>query len=255
MSVSCTTKLANRVAKLGGGLCVGLDPRPTGSSIAPTRDFIRQVIEETLPYAAAYKPNSAYFECLGIDGWKLLEEIRQLVPDDVALIYDAKRSDIGETQKYYTKAAFNVLGADSITLNPFLGYDSIEPFLENSGKLLYLLAVTSNAGAADIELQSLANGAPVYSLVGEMAKRAAGSPAEVGFVVGLTNAASGVLEQLPDCPLLVPGLGAQGGEAAAMRGTGRQAPTVINVSRGILYAEPELSFAAKAEKWLNLIRG
>lgn len=255
MPPTCTEKLHARIAKLGGGLCVGLDPRPGTQTVSQTRDFLKQVITETLPYAAAYKPNSAYFECLGVEGWKLLEDLRSLIPQDVALIYDAKRSDIGETQKYYAKAAFDILQADAITLNPFLGYDSIEPFLENEGKLLYLLAVTSNPGAADIEMQPLAAGRMVYELVGDMARRAAGSPAEVGFVVGLTNAAADVLQALPDAPLLVPGLGAQGGEAASMRNTGRTAPTVINVSRGILYAEPELSFAAKAEKWLNLIRG
>jgi orotidine-5'-phosphate decarboxylase len=255
MSISCTEKLQARISLLGGGLCVGLDPRPSGQTIAQTRDFLKQVITETLPYAAAFKPNSAYFECLGQDGWKLLEEVRTLVPAEIPLIYDAKRSDIGETQKYYAKAAFEILQADAITLNPFLGYDSIEPFLENSGKLLYLLAVTSNPGSADVEMQTLASGRRVYELIGDMARRSLGSPAEVGFVVGLTNAASGVLDALPDAPLLVPGLGAQGGEAAAMRGTARQAPVVINVSRGILYAEPELSYAAKAEKWLNLIRG
>ncbi len=259
MPDSCTSKLLKRINQLGGGLCVGLDPRPDGGSIAETEQFLTRVIQETLPYAAAFKPNSAYFECLGADGWRLLEKIRSLVPDDIALIYDAKRSDIGETQKYYAKAAFQVLGADAITLNPFLGYDSIEPFLENSGKMLYLLAVTSNPGAADIEMQTLAGPEPrkVYELVGDMARKAkaAGSPADVGFVVGLTNAASGVLDSLPDHALLVPGLGAQGGEAANLRNTGRSAPAVINVSRGILYAQPELSFAEKAAHWLAMIRG
>ena len=246
-------KLNNRIAQVGGGLCVGLDPRPDliqGS----TKDFLLRVIEETVPYAAAYKPNSAYFEASGSAGFKLLEEIRAAIPAEIPVVLDAKRSDIGETQKYYAQMAFDAVGADAITLNPFLGYDSIEPFLGYAGKGLYLLAVTSNKGASDIETQLLADGSPVYSKVLEMATRAAGSPAEVGFVIGLTNAAGDVLARVPDCPLLVPGLGAQGGEVSQLVGQKRHAPILVNVSRGILFAESEKSFAQKAQEYLAMLR-
>ncbi len=248
-----SAKLNQRIAQIGGGLCVGLDPRPdliTGN----TKDFLLQVIEETAPYAAAFKPNSAYFEAQGSAGFKLLEEICAAIPRDIPIVLDAKRSDIGETQQYYAKMAFEVMGADAITLNPFLGYDSIEPFLGFAGKGLYLLAVTSNQGAQDVELQLLANGQPVYTKVLEMAARAAGSPAEIGFVVGLTNAAEEVLARVPDVPLLVPGLGAQGGEISALAGQNRRAPVLINASRGILFAEPHRSFAEKAEAFLAQLR-
>lgn len=230
-----TEKLNLRIAATRSCLCVGLDPRPELHPGGELKSFLQRVITETLPFAACYKPNAAYFESMGSAGVRLLEEVRGMIPEDVPLLLDAKRSDIGETQKYYAKAAFDALGADAITLNPFLGYDSIEPFLDRAGKGLYLLAVTSNAGAADIELQRLADGRPVYALVQDIARRAAGSPAEVGYVLGLTNAATDVLSQIDDRPLLIPGLGAQGGELTALSGTGRKAPPLINVSRGILY--------------------
>jgi orotidine-5'-phosphate decarboxylase len=244
-------KLSQRIKTIGGGLCVGLDPRPdliTGS----TKDFLLRVIEETAPFAAAFKPNSAYFEAGGSAGFKLLEEICAVIPREIPIVLDAKRSDIGETQKYYAQMAFEVMGADAITLNPFLGFDSIEPFLSYTGKGLYLLAVTSNAGAKDIETQLLANGEPVYTKVLEMASRANSS--DVGFVVGLTNAASEVLARVPDAPLLVPGLGAQGGEISSLMGQPRQAPILVNVSRGILFAEPEKSFASKAQAYLEQLK-
>jgi orotidine-5'-phosphate decarboxylase len=248
-----SAKLSARIAHTGGGLCVGLDPRPDliqGS----TKDFLLRVIEETAPYAAAFKPNSAYFEAQGSAGFKLLEDICAAIPRDIPIVLDAKRSDIGETQQYYAKMAFEVMGADAITLNPFLGYDSIEPFLGYAEKGLYLLAVTSNPGAQDLEMQLLANGEPVYTKVLEMAARAQGSAAEVGFVVGLTNAAQAVLSRVPDVPLLVPGLGAQGGEISALAGQQRRAPVLINASRGILFAEPQRSFAEKAEAFLQQLR-
>ena len=145
---------------------------------------------------------------------------------------------------------------DAVTLNPFMGYDILEPFLDRPGKAVYLLAVTTNPGSVDVEQQVLANGRKVYQLVGDMVTRsiAENSATEVGMVVGLTNANSQILTDLPDAPLLVPGLGAQGGDLSALTGGARVAPPTINVSRGILYKDPELSFAEKAEKWAKLIR-
>jgi orotidine-5'-phosphate decarboxylase len=241
-------KLRARIASAKSHLCVGLDPRPTPGG-EPVRDFCLRIIAETAPHAACFKPNSAYFEAMGSRGIATLEEVIAAVPKDIPVILDAKRSDIGETQQYYARAAFDALGADAITLNPFLGFDSLEPFLACEGRGLYLLAVTSNKGAADIEKQTLADGRRVFELVGDMARRAAGAPADVGFVVGLTNADPDILPALPDAPLLIPGLGAQGGDLAALRGSGRLAPPVINVSRGILYPPDHASPAAAAASW------
>ncbi len=247
-------KLQQRIRQVGTGLCIGLDPREDLTQPA-AKDWLRRVIGETLPFAACYKPNSAYFEAAGSAGWRLMEELRGAIPEEVPILIDAKRSDIGETQKYYATAVFGSLGADAVTLNPFLGFDSIEPFLGWSGKGLYLLAITSNPGAADVEMQMLANGRQVFELVLDMAVRAADSAADVGFVVGLTNAATHILDRIPDAPLLIPGLGAQGGEVSALAGQNRQAPILVNVSRGILYAEPEKSFAEKAAHYAQVLRG
>ena len=251
-----TEKLAARIAATRSALCVGLDPRPQTENMTQLADWLRKVVEETAPYAAAYKPNIAYFEAMGLPGLKMLEELLPDMPKDIPVILDAKRGDIGETQKYYAQAYFDRMDVDAVTLNPFMGYDILEPFLDRPGKAVYLLAVTTNPGSVDVEQQVLANGRKVYQLVGDMVTRsiAENSATEVGMVVGLTNANSQILTDLPDAPLLVPGLGAQGGDLSALTGGTRVAPPTINVSRGILYKDPELSFAEKAEKWAALIR-
>lgn len=249
-------KLGAAIARTGSALCVGLDPRPQSGNVNELGAWLRRVVEETAPFAAAYKPNIAYFEAMGLPGLHLLEDLLEEMPGETPVILDAKRGDIGETQKYYATAYFDRWGVDAVTLNPFMGYDSLEPFLDYPGKGVYLLAVTSNPGSADIERRPLADGRPVYSLVGEMVLRARceGRATDVGMVVGLTNADGGPLDTLPDAPLLIPGFGAQGGDLQALTGAKRQAPSVVNVSRGILYREPELSFAAKAERYAAEIR-
>jgi orotidine-5'-phosphate decarboxylase len=238
-------KLTARIAATGSNLCVGLDVRADDAS-ATTRDWILQVIDETAPFAAAFKPNAAYFEALGWQGAKLLEDICQAIPSDIPIVLDVKRGDIGETQSYYAKACFDHIGADAVTLNPFMGRDTIEPFLAYADKGLYLLAVTSNPGAADIELQRVAGtDRHIFEIVADMTQ----ASDQVGLVLGLTNAAADTLARIPDVPLLIPGLGAQGGDLDALRASPRHAPQLINVSRGLLYAEPHLSFAEKAAAW------
>lgn len=247
-------RLQQRIDKSGSRLCVGLDPRPGDGGAAAARDFLTRVIEETSLWAAAFKPNMAYFEAMGIEGIRLLEDLLSKMPEDVPVILDAKRSDIGETQKYYAQGYFAGWNVDAVTLNPFLGYDSIEPFLDWEGKGIYLLAVTSNAGSADFQRQTLADGRSVFELVTALGDRAAseGRKTDVGYVVGLTNA-SGVLAKIPDAPLLVPGLGAQGGDLDSLAAAKRTAPDVINVSRGILYAGDDLGFGARARIWAEKI--
>jgi orotidine-5'-phosphate decarboxylase len=253
--VRFTELLRRRVEAVDSRLCVGLDPRPGDGGVREAGRFLREVIGQTAPFAAAFKPNMAYFEAMGPDGVRLLGDLLGEIPDGVPVILDAKRSDIGETQKYYASGYFANWKVDAVTLNPFLGYDSLEPFLDWDGKGVYLLAVTSNAGSADFQRQRLADGRAVYELVVGLGRRAAaeGRLTDVGFVVGLTNAAD-VVAGMPDMPLLVPGLGAQGGDLAVLAAAGRTAPDVINVSRGILYAGDDLSYAARAEAWAGRIR-
>ena len=242
-------KLQHRIEATGSGLCVGLDPRPEkhGDKLA---DFLHQVIDETAEFAAAFKPNMAYFEALGSAGVKLLEdEVLARIPKEVPVILDAKRGDIGSTQEYYAKGYFETWDVDAVTLNPYMGFETIEPFLGYEDKGLYLLGVTSNAGSAEIQRQTLADGREVFEIVNAMTER---SPM-IGLVLGLTSAAGSVLEKIHDVPLLIPGLGAQGGDLEALKGQNRTAPSVVNVSRGILYNEPEKSFAEKAQSYANRI--
>jgi len=241
-------KLNARIAATGSNLCVGLDVRAADASEA-TKRWIIDVIEQTAPHAAAFKPNAAYFEALGWQGVKMLEEIMAAIPADIPTVLDVKRGDIGETQGYYAKACFDVLKADSVTLNPYMGRDTLEPFLKYADKGIYLLGVTSNPGAKDIELQKSGE-RHIYELVADMTK----SSAQAGLVVGLTNAAPDVLSHIPDVPLLIPGLGAQGGDLAALRGSGRKAPLLINVSRGILYQDEDKPFSERSRLWKERIQ-
>jgi orotidine 5'-phosphate decarboxylase subfamily 2 len=241
-----TEKLSARIAATGSNLCVGLDVR-ADHALEATKRWIIRVIEETAPFAAAFKPNAAYFEALGWRGVRLLSQVLKHVPKDIPIVFDVKRGDIGETQGYYAKACFDEFHVDAVTLNPFMGADTIEPFLKYKDKGLYLLAVTSNKGAQDIELRQTGD-KQVFEIVAEMTT----ASDQTGLVVGLTNA-SDVLPKIPDVPLLIPGLGAQGGDLAALKGSGRKAPLLVNVSRGVLYQEDDKAFAQRAQEWRDKI--
>ncbi len=231
-------KLNTRTAAVGN-LCIGLDPRVENhhNRLSEVEDYLNRLIEETAPHAAAFKPNSAYFESLGSEGFALLERIVARIPSEIPIVLDVKRSDIGETQRRYAIACFEHLRADAVTLNPFMGYDSIEPFLDYpGGKGLYLLALTSNSGSNDFQRLTV-DDQPLYQRVASFAERAASQNrnSSVGLVLGLTNAGPEVLQRVPDIPLLIPGLGAQGGDLTSLANSGRQAPNLVNVSRGIIY--------------------
>ena len=247
-------RLQARIESTGSRLCVGIDPRPGDDGVGAVPEFLKRLVDETWERAAAFKPNMAYFEAMGLRGIEMLGELLDDMPKEVPIILDAKRSDIGETQKYYAHSYFAHWKVDAVTLNPFLGYDSIEPFLGWEGKGVYLLAVTSNPGSSDFQRQSLADGRSVFELVTALGARSAqeGNATDVGYVVGLTNAA-GVLAKIPDAPLLVPGLGAQGGDLASLAAAARSAPDVINVSRGISYAGDDRSFGERASEWADRI--
>tara|TARA_R110000850_G_scaffold62777_6_gene142498 strand:- start:1544 stop:2329 length:786 start_codon:yes stop_codon:yes gene_type:complete len=250
--------LRQRIAETGSALCVGLDPRPDRhDSVEAIESFCEQVIAETAEFAAVFKPNIAYFEALGVAGYAMIERlIGKMKATGVPIVLDAKRGDIGTTQEHYAKGYFENWDVDAVTLSPYMGFDSVEPFLQYPGKGVYLLGVTSNAGAADLETHDLASGRKVFELVGDMAGRAADFPAgegSIGLVLGLTNASEEVLARMPDVPLLIPGLGAQGGDLDALSGADRSAPSVINVSRGILYADEHLSFTEKAKDYADRI--
>jgi len=239
-------RLKLRIQKVGAPLCVGLDPRPErlDGGLSQVEPHLKRVIEETAELAAAFKPNLAYFEAMGLDGLSMLERVIDFIPDEVPIVLDAKRSDIGETQKYYAKAYFDHYKVDSVTLNPFMGFDSIEPFLEYEGKGVYLLALTSNAGSSDL-MRKVVDGRPMYLHVADFAERAKGYPTDVGFVMGLTNLGADEVSAFPDYPLLIPGLGAQGGDLTALTaGDKRSAPNLVNASRSVLFPESGSSYDA-----------
>ncbi|MEM9081255.1 MAG: orotidine-5'-phosphate decarboxylase [Verrucomicrobiota bacterium] len=248
--MSFLKKLTSRTQSVGN-LCIGLDPRPENHhhSIPETEAFLANLIEQTTPHAAAFKPNCAYFEALGSQGFALLERTVARIPADIPIVIDAKRSDIGETQRRYAIACYEHLRADAVTLNPFMGYDSLEPFLDYPGqKGIYLLALTSNPGSADLQRLTAAD-QTLFQRVGQFCTRASQEKktTTAGLVVGLTNADPDILDRIPDVPLLIPGLGAQGGDLSALSGGTRTAPPLINVSRGILYPkdnQPPATLAA-----------
>lgn len=242
-------KLKARIRSVGSGLCVGLDPRPErmDGDLRKVEQHLQSVITETHDLVAAFKPNLAYFEAMGLDGLQMLERILQEIPKEVPVVLDAKRSDIGETQKYYAKAYFQNYGVDAVTLNPFMGLDTLQPFLEYEGKAVYLLALTSNAGSTDFMRKNV-EGRPLYLHVADLAERGKDQPADIGFVMGLTNLGPSEVAAFPDYPLLIPGLGAQGGDLSALQaGSPRTAPNLINASRAVLFPEGKTSREAALE--------
>ena len=247
----------------GRHLCVGLDPvlERLPASIAPGGDaaervvaFGRAVVEATAGVAAAYKPNSAFYEALGDGGFRALREtvaaIRELAPEAVVLL-DAKRADIGSTNAGYATAAFEELGADAITVHPYLGGEALAPFLERAEKLVFVLARTSNPGAG--EFQDLqADGLPLYRHVARAVARDWNANGNCGLVVGATypEEMRAIREDVPPAmPFLIPGIGAQGGDLDAVVAAHRDAGSnayLIAASRSVIYASSGADFAEAA---------
>jgi orotidine-5'-phosphate decarboxylase len=269
-------RLAARIANVGTTLCLGVDPDPEALPAGFTRDvagverFAELLLEAAMPRAAAVKFNLAFYEAFGSAGIAALERLRGRVPMDIPFIADAKRADIASTGARQAAAIFDALGADAVTLNPYLGRDALEPFLAHTDRFAYVLCRTSNAAAA--EFQGLdVDGQPLFLAV---ARRVAGwsqDGAPVGLVVGAT--APGELAEVraaaPALPFLVPGLGAQGGDADAVLAAGpvttgsaagtRGGALLVNVSRGIASAalaqgDPGAAVAAAAEHWAEVLR-
>ena len=249
-------------------LCVGLDPDlsrlPAGVSrdAAGLYDFCARIVEATADVAMAFKPQIAYFAAAGAEREleKLMAHLRAVAPN-VPVILDAKRGDIGSTAEQYAKEAFVRYGADAVTLSPFMGFDSVQPYLQYEGKGAFLLCRTSNPGGSDLQAQRLAtvDGQPtVYEHIAQRSQTTWNTNGQLGLVVGATypQEIERVRELAPTLPLLIPGVGAQGGDAVATvkagwRGTAQQttAPIIVNSSRAILYASagPDWAEAARAE--------
>ncbi len=250
-------RLAARSAATGTVLCVGVDPEadalPEGfpHTLAGVERFARLIVEASLPFAAAIKPNLAFFEAYAAEGIAALERLRALVPPEVPFVADAKRGDIGSTAARQAVALLDVLGADAVTVSPYLGEEAIAPLLERSDRFAYVLCRTSNPGAGEVQALQVAPddaaGWPAEPLYARVARRAAswGPGATVGLVVGATAPAemAAIRALVPGISFLVPGVGAQGGEIAPVlatgpattppAGPGRGGGLLVNVSRGI----------------------
>jgi orotidine-5'-phosphate decarboxylase len=221
-------------------LCVGLDPEPEripGGAAGAAR-FCLDVVRRTADYAVAYKPNSAFWEQYGPDGWKALLEVRQEAPADIPFLFDAKRADVGHSSAAYARAAFDALGMDAMTVHAYHGADSLAEFTAHVDRGVYVVCRTSNPGAADLQHLE-AGGKPLYLQVAALAQRvnAAGN---VGLVAGTTAPEQvAELRAASTLPFLLPGIGAQGGDLeASLRAAwnGDPAACLVNASRSVLYA-------------------
>lgn len=256
-SESFFDRLVQRVREVDSLLCVGLDPHPqllAEPSAAAARQFCQRLIDQTAEYVCAFKPNSAFFELYGGPGWAALGELIAAVPKGIPVILDAKRGDIASTARAYVRAIFETLGADAVTLSPYLGADAIEPFLEDPRHGAFLLCKTSNPGADDLQ-QHPGKADPLYMRVARLAAEW-NRRGNLGLVVGATDpeALANARRVAPDLWILAPGVGAQGGELEQAIGAGIRADglgLVIPVSRAISAAK---SPASKAMRLRDTVR-
>jgi orotidine-5'-phosphate decarboxylase len=263
-------KLVNISRKNNSLLCVGLDtdiekiPRSLLKNSDPIFSFNQKIIGSTCDLVCAYKPNIAFYEAHGSKGWEALKKTCEAIPKEIPIIVDAKRGDIGNTAQMYAKAIFEDLGADAVTVNPYMGEDAVSPFLEHEDKCAFILCLTSNKGAQDFQLLSI-DGKPLYQLVAEKTL-SWNKKGNCGLVAGATypeqlRKIRGIAQALP---ILIPGIGAQAGEfeSTVKFGTDEKGErAIINSSRGIIYAsqKDDLAEAARGEAFklrdkINLYR-
>ena len=250
-------ELVEQIKSKQSFLCVGLDtdiekiPAHLQSRPNGVVEFNKQIIDATKDYCVSYKINTAFYEAMGARGWDAMEETCEYIPSTHLKIADAKRADIGNTSNYYAKAFFEKLKFDAVTVAPYMGEDSIRPFLEYQNKWTIVLGLTSNKGAFDFEMLKLKNENESY-LYEQVLHTVSnwGNPNNLMFVVGATRAEelSNIRKIIPDNFLLVPGVGAQGGSLAdvAKYGMNKDCGLLVNASRAILYAGSEMDFAEKA---------
>jgi len=251
-------QLFNLIKQKQSFLCVGLDtdvakiPSFLLHEKDPVFSFNKAIIDATLPYSVAYKPNLAFYEALGTQGWESLQKtvdyIRSL-KQPVFLIADAKRGDIGNTSAMYAKTFFETMDFDAVTLSPYMGFDTVSPFLKYRDKWVILLALTSNSSAKDFQYFENSAGKKLFEEVLETSQKWAGKD-QIMYVVGATKAEAlaDIRKIAPDNFLLVPGVGAQGGslQEVAKYGLNKHCGLLINSSRGIIYTSDKADFAEAA---------
>lgn len=256
-------KLVNAARKNKSLLCVGLDPDPERMpDKTGVFEFNKAIIDATADLVCAYKPNIAFYEALGNEGLDALKQTVKYIPDDIPVIGDAKRGDIGNTAKAYARAIFDYFNFDATTVNPYLGFDSIEPFIQYQDKGVFILCRTSNAGASDFQSLRCQTEEHSYRPLFEIVALKASQwniHGNIGLVVGATcpEELKLIRNSYPDMPLLIPGIGAQGGDLAAAVRYGVNAKgegAIINSSRGIIYASSGKDFAQAARQAARSLR-
>lgn len=250
-------ELVQRIFDSGSYLCVGLDsdisriPKHLLSQPDPVFTFNKHIIDATKEHCVAYKINTAFYESMGLRGWETLMRTVEYIPDTHFRIADAKRGDIGNTSDHYARTFFDAYPFDAVTVAPYMGQDSVSPFLAHKGKWTILLGLTSNPGSSDFQLLQNAKGEALYEHVLRKAAAWAG-PDQLMFVVGATQQAhmAHVRSLVPDHFFLVPGVGAQGGdlEEISRQGFNAEVGLLVNVSRGILFASQGEDFPEAAMK-------
>ncbi len=257
------SELAAQIFEKKTYLCVGLDtdltkiPKHLLSEPDPVFAFNKAIIDATLDYCVSYKINTAFYEALGVKGWESMEKTVRYIPSTHFKIADAKRGDIGNTSDQYARAFFETLPFDAVTVAPYMGEDSVKPFLQHQGKWAIVLGLTSNKGAADFELkplqsQNMEEGAVSELLYERVLKTVSGwgSSGNLMFVVGATQAEAfvNIRSIIPDHFLLVPGVGAQGGSLKEIseKALNKECGLLVNASRAILYASSGADFATVA---------
>ena len=246
--------LINQIREKKTYLCVGLDtdiakmpPHLKGRPDA-VFEFNKAIIDATKDYCVSYKINTAFYEAMGLKGWEAMEKTVDYIPDTHFKIADAKRGDIGNTSSQYAKAFFETLPFNAITVTPYMGEDSIRPFLEYDDKFAIVLGLTSNKGANDFELQKMGETYLYEKVLHTVCKW--GNPDNLMFVVGATQASelASIRKIIPDNFLLIPGVGFQGGslEEVAKFGSNKDIGLLVNASRAIIYASDNENFAEEA---------
>ncbi len=253
-------KLITASRKNDSLLCIGLDPDPR---LMPDKvgvfEFNKAIIDATADLVCAYKPNFAFYEALGNEGLDALRQTVKYIPDSIPVIGDAKRGDIGNTAKAYATVIFSDFNFDATTVNPYLGFDSLEPFIQYQDKGVFILCRTSNAGAIDFQsLRCVEHDRPLFEVVALKASEW-NVHGNIGLVVGATypEELKLIRQNHPDMPLLIPGIGAQGGDLELTIRYGVDAKgerAIINSSRQIIYASREKDFAGAARKAASELR-
>lgn len=252
-------KLKKACQKNKSLICLGIDPDPSKIPAFLKQNifkFYQQIIDATSDLVCAYKPNIAFFEVLGLDGLETLQKIIKYVPKNIPVILDAKRGDIGHTATAYASAAFEVLGADAVTVNPYLGFEALKPFFEYREKGIFVLCVTTNQGSAEFQKKGQP---PIFELVARQARKF-NRHKNIGLVVGATYPAEmkKVRQIAPELPFLVPGIGAQKGDLKKTIEVGWSdkiyPPLIINASRSLTYASSGRDFASACRKATQELR-